>query len=94
MKVIKDVMEEDGVDYELFKCTSCGEELLDMKQLKVLANKYRKLRKAKEVTFTKWGNSIAVRIPQDIVHEYKIKVGKSGILTKEKNGIKIIPEGA
>jgi len=43
-----------------------------MKQLKVLASKYRKLRSAKDITFTKWGNSIAVRIPSEIVDEYNI----------------------
>lgn len=47
-----------------------------MKQLKLLANKYRKLRKAKGVIFSKWGNSLAVRIPSEIAEEYKIKAGK------------------
>ena len=91
MKIINDLMEEDRVEFEAFKCVKCGEELMNMKQLKILAGKYRKLKKAKEITFTKWGNSIAVRIPQEIVNEYKIKEGKQGILTKEKNGIRIIP---
>ena len=62
-----------------------------MKQLKVLAEKYRKLRKAKDIIFSKWGNSIAVRIPSEIVNDFKIKSGKQGILTKDRNGIRIIP---
>ena len=72
-------------------CKNCGEEIMTMQQLKVLANKYRKLRKAKEITFSKWGNSIAIRIPRDIVEEYQITSGKQGILTKDKEGIRIIP---
>jgi len=91
MKKIKDIMEQDGLSFEAFRCNSCGEELMNMKQLKVLANKYRRLRKAKEITFAKWGNSIAVRIPHELVEEYHITSGKQGILTKDKEGIKIIP---
>ena len=29
--------------------------------------------------------------PNEIIHEYKITSGKQGILTKDKEGIKIIP---
>lgn len=87
----KDVIEQDGVEFEAFQCKECGEEIMTMKQLKVLATKYRKLRNAKEITFAKWGNSVAVRIPSDIVEEYKISVGKRGMLTKDKEGIRIIP---
>ena len=50
-----------------------------------------KLKHAKEITFAKWGNSIAIRIPIDIVDEYNIKSGSHGILTKDKEGIRIIP---
>jgi len=91
MERIKNSMDQDNIEFEAYKCKNCGEEIMDMKQLKVLASKYRKLRKAKEVTFAKWGNSIAVRIPSEIVQEYKITSGKQGIITKEKEGIKIIP---
>ncbi|MEK6826572.1 MAG: AbrB/MazE/SpoVT family DNA-binding domain-containing protein [Nanoarchaeota archaeon] len=91
MKKVKDKIEQDGVEFEAFKCGSCGEEIMNMKQLKLLAQKYRKLRQAKEITFSKWGNSIAVRIPTEIVNEYRIKSGKQGILTKDKEGIRIIP---
>ena len=91
MEKKKDIMEEVGVEFEALKCVECGEEIMTMKQLKSLANKYKKLRNAKEVTFAKWGNSIAVRIPSDIADEFNISVGNHGILTKDKNGIKIIP---
>ena len=84
-------MEQDEIEFEAYKCSSCGEEIVDMAQLKVLAKKYRELRKAKEVTFAKWGNSIAIRIPRNIVKEYNIKSGKSAILTTDNKGIKIIP---
>lgn len=82
---------QDGIDFESYKCTSCGEEILDMKQLAKLAKCYRSLRKAKEITFAKWGNSIAVRIPNELVNEFNIQEGKHGVITKDNKGIRIIP---
>lgn len=91
MEKKKDIIEQDGIEFEAFKCQECGEEIMTMKQLKVLASKYRKLRNAKEITFAKWGNSIAVRIPGEFVDEYNISEGKHGILTRDKQGIRIVP---
>ena len=91
MEKIKDVIKEDGIIFEAFRCRSCGEELMNMKQLKGLANQYRKLRRGKDIIFSQWGNSIAVRIPKDVVMQYRITSGKRGTLTKDKDGIKIIP---
>ncbi len=91
MEKIKDVIKQDGIEFEAFKCPSCGEEVVNMNQLKTLAAKYRKLKNAKEVTFAKWGNSIAIRIPSKVAKEYKLTSGKHGILTEDKEGIKIIP---
>ena len=83
---------EDNIEFETFKCNNCGEELMDTKQLKVLSNKYRELRKAKEVNFAKWGNSIAIRIPNELIKEYRIKPGRQAIIIGEKGTIKITPE--
>jgi len=91
MEITKDIIKQDKIEFEAFRCMSCGEELLDSKQLKNLAAKYRKLRAAKEIVFSQWGNSIAVRIPKDIAEEYHITSGTHGLLTKDKDGIKIIP---
>ena len=91
MEKKKDFIEQDKVEFEAFKCSECGEEIMTMKQLKALAGKYRRLRNAKDITFAKWGNSIAVRIPSDVAEEYNISAGKHGILTKDKEGIKLIP---
>ena len=90
LEVYQDEMEEDGIPFEAFRCISCKEEFLDMKQLDALADQYKRIRKAKEVTFSQWGNSIAVRIPHEIAHELHIKSGKHGLITKDKEGIKIL----
>ena len=91
MEKIKDSIQEDNMEFEAYKCTKCGEELMDMRQLRSLANKYRALRKAKEITFAKWGNSIAVRIPMEYAEEFNISPGKHGLLTKDEKGIRILP---
>lgn len=91
MKKKKDVMKQDGIEFEAYECSKCGEEIMNMKQLKSLADKYRELRKAKDIVFSKWGNSIAVRIPREYAEEFNISAGKHGLLKKEKEGFKIIP---
>ena len=90
MKPVKGVIEEDEVEFNAFRCEKCGEELLDMKQLNKLASHYRKFKEAEKVVFAKWGNSIAVRIPSSYVKELKITPGKSAVLMKERNGLRII----
>lgn len=82
--------EMDGVSYGFFKCDRCGEEILDMPQLKSLARKYRELRKAKDVTFSQWGNSLAVRIPKEIADDLGLADGKQGMLMKDRKGLRII----
>lgn len=37
------------------------------------------------------GDSIAVRIPSDVVEDYNIIPGARGFIAKDKEGIKIIP---
>jgi len=53
MTTISTIIKEDNIPFEAHRCTSCKEDVMDMHQLKDLAAKYRELRKAKEITFTK-----------------------------------------
>ena len=88
----KDIIEQDALPFDAYKCVSCGEEIMTMEQLASLAYKYRQLRKASEVRFAKWGNSIAIRIPSEFVRDFNIREGKQGVMTKDKKGIRILPE--
>ncbi len=90
MEKVEDQIEQDKVAFDAYKCGKCGEELMDMKQLRKLAAKYHQLRKAKEITFVKWGNSLAMRIPQEFVQEMGIKEGSHALLRKGKEGLEII----
>ena len=35
MEKKKDIMEQDGIEFEAYKCLKCGEEIMTMKQLKI-----------------------------------------------------------
>jgi len=41
MEKIKDKIAEDGVEFEAYRCTSCGEELMNTLQLRSLATQYK-----------------------------------------------------
>ncbi|MFH1751397.1 MAG: AbrB/MazE/SpoVT family DNA-binding domain-containing protein [archaeon] len=82
----------DGVEYNFFKCTKCGEGLLTMEQLDELAKDYREMKRF-SAKLSKWGESIAVRIPKELVKKYKLKKNKEVTLVPEKNAIKIISLG-
>lgn len=90
MEKIEDAMKQDGVTFYAHRCGKCGEEIMDMNQLKELAGKYRVLRRAKEITFVKWGNSLAMRIPQEFAKEMKIKEGDHALLKRSKEGLEIV----
>jgi len=81
----------EGISYKYWKCSKCGEEVLDMEQLHIVSEKYRKL-KAYRVTISRWGTALAMRIPKEIAQAQKIKEGEGAIVVPEKNGFKVIPE--
>ncbi len=78
----------EGVAYEFYRCGKCGEEVLDMTQLHNVAQGYRKL-KIYRVKISKWGPSIGLRIPKELVAHYKLK-GEVAIIPKE-DGMLIVP---
>ena len=49
MKLKKDVIKEDNIEFDTYKCVNCGEELMDMKQLRNLTKQYRKLKDAHKI---------------------------------------------
>ena len=89
MEKIKDIIEQDSVEFEAYKCTSCGEEIVDMEQLHEVAETYRNLKKY-HVKLSKWGLSLGLRIPKDLVKKYNLKSDNEVSIIPEKRGIKII----
>lgn len=82
----------DGVVYKYWKCTKCGDAVLDMDQLHGAAEQYRKLIRAKRAKVSKWGNALAFRIPKEIAISQKIKAGEKVRIQEEKIGFRVIPE--
>ncbi len=80
----------EGFSYHYYRCIKCGEEILDMKQLHVVADKYRKV-KHYRAKLSKWGHSLGLRIPKEISQKYHLSDKNDVILVQEKDGIKIIP---
>jgi len=89
MNRIKDAIREDSVDFTAYKCSKCGEELLTMGQLKTLAGKYRELRNAQQTKIARWGNSLAVRIPQALAKELDLHEGDEAVLKKSGGGFEV-----
>ncbi|MBU1203922.1 MAG: AbrB/MazE/SpoVT family DNA-binding domain-containing protein [Nanoarchaeota archaeon] len=79
----------EGVGYDYYKCRKCGEEVLNMKQLHEVAEKYRKIR-IYHTKLSKWGLSIGLRIPKELVNRYGFKNNKEVVLIPEESGIRIL----
>ena len=79
----------EGIGYKYYKCEKCGEEILTMDQLHEVSEKYRILKKY-SVKVSKWGQSLGVRIPKDLVKKYHLKADEEIIIIPEKEGMKIV----
>lgn len=79
----------EGIGYSYYKCKKCGEEIVDMKQLHQVAEEYRALKKY-QVKLSKWGLSLGLRIPKELVARYHLKENEEVAMIAEKKGIKII----
>jgi len=80
----------EGVEYKYFRCNSCGEEILNMNQLHNVAEKYREMKRF-HAKISKWGTSLGLRIPKELVEKYNFKDDEEVTMIPEKEGIKIIP---
>ena len=80
----------EGVKYKYFKCKNCGEEIVDMKQLHNVANKYRELKQFR-AKISKWGLSLGIRIPKELVKKYRLKNNEEVTILPEEKSIRIIP---
>jgi hypothetical protein len=79
---------KDGTPYTYHSC-SCGEDFLDMKQLHQVAEIYRE-RKRNVAKLSKWGVSLGVRIPKELVKKYKLTDKKEVTFIPEEGSIRMI----
>ena len=80
----------EGFEYKYYRCDKCGEEILDMSQLHNVADKYRSMKRF-NAKISKWGMSLGLRIPKELVEKYHFKDNEEVAMIPEKEGIKIIP---
>lgn len=80
----------EGVKYSYYKCEKCNEEIVDMKQLHNVAEKYRIMKKYR-VKLNKWGLSLGIRIPKELVTKYKFSDEEEVSIIPKKEGILIAP---
>lgn len=76
-------------------CNKCNESFTDQKTTKAIEEVAKKKGiwgLGKKTKITKTGNSLAVRIPKQIVDFLKLKEGKEAYIHPEKNNIVIEPE--
>ena len=88
MKEFK-AMTPEGVEYNYFRCQECGEEIVGMKQLHDVAQKYREMKKF-HAKISKWGMSLGLRIPKELVKKYHFKDNEEVTIIPEEKGLKII----
>jgi len=86
--VVKSAKLKDGTPYQYHSC-NCGEEFLDMKQLHEVAEIYRE-RKRNIAKLSKWGVSLGVRIPKELVQRYNLKDKSEVTFIPEEGSIRII----
>lgn len=77
-----------GVAFQAYRCKQCGELTFDMQQAE---NYLKAAEKAKEVTVSKWGESLAIRIPKAFAEMLKLKENDKAKIIKEKDGFRIVP---
>ena|SRR3989338_72813 len=80
----------EGVEYRYYKCKECGEEIVDMKQLHNVAEKYRVMKKY-NAKINKWGMSLGIRIPKELVSRYKFTDEEEVSIIPEERGILVVP---
>ena len=80
----------EGINYKYFKCAKCGEEIVNMQQLHDVAQKYREMKKF-NAKISKWGMSLGLRIPKELVKKYHFKDNEEVTIIPEDKGMKIIP---
>lgn len=80
----------EGVTYSYYRCEKCGEEIVDMKQLHKVAQKYRFMKRY-HAKLSKWGLSLGLRIPKELIKKYHFEKNEDVTIIPEKKGIVIIP---
>jgi DNA-directed RNA polymerase subunit RPC12/RpoP len=79
----------EGIEYKYYKCEQCGEEIVDLKQLHEVAQSYHEMKRY-TAKVSRWGESLAIRIPKELTEKYGMRQNEEVTLVSEKRAIKIV----
>ncbi|MBW3022782.1 AbrB/MazE/SpoVT family DNA-binding domain-containing protein [Candidatus Woesearchaeota archaeon] len=79
----------EGIEYEYFRCAKCGEEILGINEIHEISQKYKKI-KQYSAKITKWGLSLGLRIPAELVKKYNLKNKEELIIIPEEGGFRVV----
>ena len=81
----------DGIGHSYYSCVNCGNEVLTMPQLHEVAEKYRAMKRY-TAKLSKWGLSLGLRLPKELVKKYHLDDSKEVAIIPEKHGMRIVVE--
>jgi hypothetical protein len=81
---------QDGLDYVFFRCSGCGVELAGTDQIRRIAEQSRAL-KTYNAKITKWGQSLGIRIPKELVTTHNMSHNEEVTIVPEAGGFKVLP---
>jgi len=79
----------ENINYKYYKCSKCGEEIVNMKQLHDVAEKYMTM-KTYHVKLSKWGLSVGLRIPKELTKKYRLKDDEEVKIIPEDKGFRVL----
>ena len=78
-----------GIEVESLHCNKCGFNITENNRLKTAISTLRE-QMSKEIKIVKVGTGLGVRLPNEVVKNYKLKRGEEIIIKPELDGIKLV----
>ena len=82
---------DQGLEYEFFRCSGCGEELVNTAQLQEVMSKTADI-KTYNAKITQWGQSLGIRIPKELVVQHNIASNEEVKIIPDGRGFRIVPK--
>lgn len=91
MKLVDDI-ELSGFLVKGYRCTQCKEEVFAANEIAHILKFNKSMKRGMTAKVFKSGNSIAIRLPKELVAVYEIEPGKELKIKPEKHGIELVAE--
>ncbi|MCK4328167.1 MAG: AbrB/MazE/SpoVT family DNA-binding domain-containing protein [Candidatus Diapherotrites archaeon] len=91
MKLVDDIG-LGGFMVKGYRCGKCGEEVFNANEVAHILKFNKAMKRGLSAKVFKSGNSIAVRLPMELVSVYHLEAGKELKIRPEKHGIELVAE--